>query len=98
DESFPAETRGDLEMAAYDVWSVVQDAFGDVKPPLDLPIHCHVEAKRPITSLDDWTKPHRVLIGITTTTRDYSQFTYQLAHEFGHVMLNPRRTNGIIET
>src|SRR5439155_25086603 len=37
-------------------------------------------------------------IHLSEKGRDYVRFTYQLAHELGHVMLDPRRSNGLIET
>jgi hypothetical protein len=97
DDSYPAAIRSDLQAVAKDVRSIVQDLFQS-DPPLDLPIYCRVEPVRPTTRLDDWSHPTRILIGLTATDRAYAQFAYQLGHELGHVMLDPRRTNGLVET
>src|SRR5262249_25079215 len=54
---------------------------------------------RPAGPLTDSTSdPKTYRIYLSVTDRDYSRFTYQLAHEYAHVMLDPRRTNGLIET
>src|SRR5262249_54048185 len=46
---------------------------------------------------DATSDPKTYRIYLTVTERYYSQFAYQLAHEFAHVMLDPRRTNGLVE-
>ncbi len=70
--------------------------FG-TKRPVDLPILCRYDASGPSTRLDDWIHPMRIEIGLSTAGPFYSQFVYQLGHELGHVMLNPRRSNLLME-
>lgn len=86
-----------LQLVANEVWLVVRDLFGS-DPPVNLPIECHFERPLPITRLDNQDRPTKILIGINSTERHWAQFAYQLGHELGHVMMNPRRTNSIIET
>jgi hypothetical protein len=91
--------RRTLQPLAEDVWRIAQESFR-VPAPLNLPIICHLEPSRvsALTSLDNWNEPKQIKILLTATNNHYAQFAYQLGHEIGHVMLNPRRTNGIIET
>ncbi|HEV1286466.1 MAG TPA: hypothetical protein VNU44_14190 [Bryobacteraceae bacterium] len=97
DRTLDADGSNQLQMIANEVWDIVRDLFGKA-PPLNLPIRCHFDPSRPITSLDNWTRPTATMIGITVTGAHWSQFAYQLSHELGHVMIDPRRSNGIIET
>jgi hypothetical protein len=108
DDSFPTDLQPDLQAVANDVRAIVNDLFEGRTPPLDLPIVCYwkhppgigstqLEAF-PETTLDDIYKPTKIRIGLAVNGRYYAQFAYQLAHELGHVMLDPRRTNGVIET
>lgn len=106
DQSFPSSVRPYYQLLADDVWSVVQERFG-APPPLDLPIIVHLGFGPPITRLidnrlvEDWMLPKNILVEVVipgVMNLPYGQFAYQLGHELGHVMLNPRRTNGIIES
>jgi hypothetical protein len=97
DKSFDADGKNGLQVIANEVWGIVRDLFGR-DPPLNLPIHCYFKPDYPQTRLDDWLQPTTILIGINITESKWDQFAYQFAHELGHVMLSPRRTNGIIET
>jgi hypothetical protein len=97
DGSFRPEFRKDLQTVANEVWTIVRDLFGQA-PPLDLPIRCYFKPDYPMTSLDNWFRPAVILVGVNITQSQWDQFSYQLGHELGHIMMNPRRSNGIIET
>jgi hypothetical protein len=97
DDSYPMPLRTNLQAVANDIFEIVTDLFHR-RPTLDLPIVCHIDRARPITSLDNWAHPTKILIGLTPEQDYWAQFAYQLRHELGHVMLGPRRTNGIVET
>jgi len=93
DESFPDSTRPTLQALADNVWDVVQEMFHS-SPPLDLPIHCRESnAEVPLTRV----KQDEISIRITAHGTHYAQFAFQLGHELGHVMLDPRRSNGMVE-
>ena len=66
------------------------------KPPLNLPIVIYSD--RPITSLDDWKNPSVIRIGVTSPLWSSDQLIFQISHELGHVMLDPRRNNGFVDT
>lgn len=98
DDSFAEEVRPTLQRLSDDVWDIVQRMYHS-QPPLDLPIYIHhSDAESPLTTLDDPDHPTEIHIRITSNGTYYAQFAYQLGHELGHVMLDPRRANGIIET
>jgi hypothetical protein len=97
DTSFRPDFRNDLQTVANEVWEIVRDLFGR-NPPVDKPIRCYRKPDFPMTSLDNWLQPGQILVGINITESQWDQFAYQLGHELGHVMMNPRRSNGIIET
>lgn len=97
DTSFPEPERRDFQVIAEDVWTVVSEAFHS-RPPLDLPIICHKRSDGPFTALNDWANPDSIIIGLSVSGSFWAQFVYQLSHELGHVMLDPRRTNGVVET
>ena len=71
--SFPEGVRGVLQMAANEVWSIVGAAFQS-KAPLNLPIECYVNPITPITGLDNWTHPTRILIGVKISGYNPPQF------------------------
>ncbi len=97
DDSFPPKMEGSLQKAAQDTWSIVRDLFRS-DPPVNVPIVCHLDPNDgPKTTTDNWAQPTRFTISVTTGT-SATQFAYQLAHELGHVMLNPARTNAAMET
>lgn len=108
DDSFRPDLKPNFQAVANDVASIVTDLFESRRPPLDLPIVCYLKAIPPIgskdnsvfpeTTLDNWNHPKQIRIGVTPNTPVYAQLAYQLGHEMGHVMLDPRRTNGVIET
>ena len=94
DDSFPVSTRPTLQALADDVWDLIGVMFHN-QPPLDLPIYCSFEkAAAPLTTV----REDRIAIRVTAGDTHYAQFAFQLAHELGHVMLDPRRSNGIVET
>jgi hypothetical protein len=93
DDSFPDETRPTLQELANDVWDVVGEMFHS-SLPLDLPIHVRQSsAEVPVTRVFE----NEINIRITSHGTFYAQFAFQLGHELGHVMLDPRRTNGVVE-
>lgn len=108
DNSFGPVLRPNFQAVANDVASIVTDLFEGRRPPLDLPIVCYLKTIPPIgsrdqpvspdTTLDDWDHPKQIRIGVTSSTPVYAQLAFQLGHELGHVMLDPRRTNGVVET
>ncbi|MBZ5604136.1 MAG: hypothetical protein LAO79_17695 [Acidobacteriia bacterium] len=94
DDSFPVSTRPTLQALADDVWDLIGMLFHN-QPPLDLPIYCFYEkSEAPLTTVED----DRITIRVTAGDTHYAQFAFQLAHELSHVMLDPRRSNGIVET
>jgi len=95
---FPSKNVPGLQLIANESWSVVRELFGG-DPPVNLPIECYPNPTTPITHLDNWAHPTRIRVGIQLTDQSiaYEQFAFQLGHELGHVMLDPRRTNGFIE-
>lgn len=97
DESFSEPDRTEFRSIATEVYGIVIELFGG-PPFFDLPIKCYKRSQGPITALDNWFNPTCVAIGISAEKRRWAQLVYQLGHEFAHVMLDPRRTNGIIET
>jgi hypothetical protein len=96
DDSWPPDTRANFQAATNDVWSIVQDLLNNRHPPVDLPIKCHFGIGVPITQLDNLLNPKTILISLAVSNYGYDQFVFQLAHEFGHVMLGPRRSDGLL--
>jgi len=87
-----------LQFVADEVWAVIQEMFHGEAPPLPLPIVVEYGGPMPLTSLDNEAEPRAIHVRITTLGSQYDQFAYQMGHELGHVMLNPRRTTAVIET
>ena len=76
------------------MWDLIGEMFHNAAP-LDAPIRCYYEkSEAPLTTVDGGG----ISIRVTSTGTYYAQFVFQLAHELGHVMLDPRRSNGIVET
>jgi hypothetical protein len=96
DDSFPTSVRPTLQELADDVWDLVEGLY-HANPPLDLPIEIHQGEGSPVTKLDSSDDPREIRVRITSTGTHYAQFAFQLGHELSHVMLDPRRSNGIIE-
>ena len=93
DDSWPDATRPTLQELADDVWDVVAEMFHS-SLPLDLPIRVRQSnAAVPMTRVLE----NEINVRITAHGTFYAQFTFQLGHELGHVMLDPRRTNGVVE-
>jgi hypothetical protein len=100
DDSFGDRQR-DFQSVANDISAIISELFNGRVPPVNLPIFCHFLRPQPyvpITRLDNWEHPTRIDIYLSTEERYYAQFVFQLAHELGHVMLDPRRSNGVVET
>ena len=87
-----------LQFVVDEVWAVIQEMFHGEAPPLPLPIVVRYGGPMPLTSLDNEAAPRTIFVRITTSGSQYDQFAYQMGHELGHVMLNPRRTTAVIET
>ena len=71
----------------------------------DIPIYCRfgpvspaTGSRAPFTEFDNWEHPSKIIVHLSVNTPVYSQFVYQLGHQLGHVMLDPRRSNGLIDT
>lgn len=96
DESFPEASRGDLQAVAEDVLAVTREVTRRAPPAGLRPVVCYVRPQGPIC--DATSKPELYRVGLTVTGRGYAQFSYQLGHELAHIMLDPRRTNGLLET
>jgi hypothetical protein len=107
DNSFPEKnTAGDAlrehySVVARDVVEVVQKRFSGFAPLDRRPIVCHAsDSATPFT--DASSSPTSIQINIamqdTLDRLDDARFAYQLAHELGHVMMDARRTNALIET
>lgn len=92
DNSWPDATRPTLQELADDVWDVVGEMFQS-SLPLDLPIRVEQGDGVPVTRVFE----NEINIRITMHGLFYDQFAFQLGHELGHVMLDPRRTNGVVE-
>ena len=93
DDSWPASTRPSLQALANQVWDVVGEMFHS-SLPVDLPIRVRQSyGAVPVTRVLD----NEIDVRITAHGTYYAQFAFQLGHELGHVMLDPRRTNGVVE-
>jgi hypothetical protein len=93
DDSWPDETRATLQQLSDDVWDIVSEMFQS-SMPLDLPIRVRQsKAEVPVTRVFE----NEINIRITAHGTFYGQFAFQLGHELGHVMLDPRRTDGVVE-
>ncbi len=91
----------DFSLVAWDVGRIVGSLSDGASPPVNKPIVCWIGEPLPLI---DATSDHRfVFIRIALTNEDlrqrnYCRFAYQLSHEMGHLYLDPRRSNGLIET
>lgn len=91
----------DFTLLARDVERIVRGMFDGASPPVNKPIVCWIGSPLPLT---DSTSDRRFIwIRIALTDQDlkernYCRFAYQLSHEMGHLYLEPRRSNGLIET
>jgi hypothetical protein len=94
DNSFPADRRGDLNAVAQDVLHVVTARLGSELPAGDRPIVCSLRPEGPHTC----PTAAEYQIRLTARDRDYCQFVFQLSHELAHVLMDPRRSNGVTET
>ena len=95
DADYPTRARGDLTVLAADVFACCRQLWPGDPPAGERPIELRYRAAGPLT--DCTTDPKTYRIYLTVTERYYSQFVYQLAHEFAHLMLDARRTNGLVE-
>jgi hypothetical protein len=96
DSSFPGQAKADLAVLAADTIACCRELWPGAPPAGERPIVLYHRAAGPLTDATSDPKTYRIYLSVTE--RYYSQFVYQLAHEFAHVMLDPRRTNGLIET
>jgi hypothetical protein len=95
DADYPTKAKADLTVLAADVVACCRELWPGAPPAGERPIVLRYRAAGPLT--DGTSDPKTYRIYLTVTERFYSQFTYQLAHEFAHVMLDVRRTNGLVE-
>lgn len=96
DNSFPAEPRVDLATVAGETLAVVRQRFPGPPPAGSRPIVCIYDPSVPEVAPTGDQTPYIIKIGVKD--RQFDQFAYQLGHELGHVMLDPRRTSGLDET
>jgi len=96
DADYPKEARADLELVAKDVLAACRRRWPGTPPAGKRRIVIYYRAAGPLT--DSTTDPKTYRIYLAVKDRSYPRFAYQLAHEFAHVMLDPRRTNGLVET
>ncbi|MDP7032853.1 MAG: hypothetical protein QF752_00015 [Planctomycetota bacterium] len=96
DDSFPEAARRDLTTVAHEVLAVVRERMPTDPPAGVRPLVCFLRPEGPIA--DSTSDPSVYRIGLTVTGRQFAQLAYQLGHELGHVWLDPRRTNGLLET
>jgi hypothetical protein len=96
DASYPGTAKADLGTLAADVIDCCREMWPGDPPAGHRPIVILYRAAGPLTDSTADPKSYRIYLNVTE--RYYSQFAYQLAHEFAHVMLDPRRTNGLVET
>jgi hypothetical protein len=95
DDSFPEEAREDLRTVADDVHRIVRRRFRAAPPCGDRPIECF--RRHPPPQLVDLGNESKYRIALFVSDRHYARLAYQLAHELGHIMFDPRRTNAAIE-
>lgn len=91
--SFPTEVGHDLTEVAKEILTVVQALF-QTHPPDQFKFIEVKAGESPFSQLQQ----DICSITLYEQERYYARFTYQLAHELGHMMLGLRRTNAVIET
>jgi hypothetical protein len=96
DGAFPPEVRRDLQALADDTLAACRQLWPGAPPAGERPIVVSVRPAGPLTDATSDPKTYRIYV--TVKGRTYAQFVYQFSHEFAHVMLDPRRTNGLVET
>ncbi len=96
EDTIPVKYHPLFKVVAADVYAVVIEMFHG-RPPLDLPVFIYHSEDFPRTSLNDWSHPMSIRIGTTVTQGNVDVFTFQFAHEMGHVMLDPRRNSGFAD-
>lgn len=96
DNSYPADARIDLTTVAGEVLAVVRQRLSGPPPAGARSIVCIYSPSVPEVSPTGELTPY--MIKTSVNERNYDQFAFQLAHELGHVMFDPRRTNGLVET
>jgi hypothetical protein len=80
---------------ARDVLDVIRWLFREPPSMGWKPIVCFHNPAYPIADVSPLPVTYR--IGVAVTDRFYAQFAYHLGHELGHIMFDPRRTNGLLE-
>lgn len=97
DDSFPADQRADFQAVANDLWEVLRQKFPVEPPAGERPIRVTYRPDGP-PLCDATSDEAEYRIYLTASDRRYAQFVYQLGHELGHVMTEPRRANAVGET
>ena len=108
DAHFPFEVNNaetvyrDFNAVAQDVVEVVNRRCAGANFPYTRPIVCYFGTEKvPHTDVENQGKSQRIRMSLTqerVQARDYSKFAFQLGHELGHVVLDARRCNGLVET
>lgn len=95
DESFDSGIRNDLATVANTVADIIGILFQSSDPPTGpRRIHCvYCDQDAPTVQC----RPTEYRITLTVNSRDFCNFTYQLSHELGHIMMDPRPTNWVVE-
>lgn len=108
DTSFPEKlndgtlVRQNFLTVAQDILQVVQGLSSGAKLPDNRPIVLY-DSSGPVPITDATSDPAIIWVGIVLSEDDlhrldYTRFTFQLGHELGHVIMDARRSNGLIET
>jgi hypothetical protein len=96
-ETFAPETHNDYLKVAQDVLGIIQTLIPGELPAGYMPLNLDtwdIGYPKTIVKKDKY----QIYLSIKAEKRPYNQFAYQLGHELGHVMLDPRRSNGMDET
>lgn len=96
DKSFPKSIRRSLEIVANEVLRVVRKRISGVPPQGERNITVTLHEHDPITF---WPLPNppNYTIALNVYGDLWARLAYQLGHELGHILLDPCRTNGVLE-
>jgi hypothetical protein len=100
DKSFASSLLRDFTTVSKDVVQVVRTLIPGEPPQGELEIVCFHDEKPTAFPIVEWPSPSPTQYKIWLAgvgERDYCKLAYQLAHELGHVMMDPSRNNGAIE-
>jgi hypothetical protein len=100
DKSFASSLLLDYTTVSNDVVQVVRTLIPGAPPQGERVILCVHDEKPTAVPFVQWPSPSPTQYKIWLAgvgEREYCKLAYQLAHEFGHVMMDPSRDNGAIE-